>query len=212
MRIILDVGSTHGGSIKKVEEAIRFVASIGITDVKFQILEKCHIKAGNTPIPSSWLKRFIDLGRDVGINVFASVWSFDGMTQLKDAGATTVKFAYSAHSNTSLINLAKLTFDEVIVSTDVMSYVPGVKNLFCIPQYPVYQLLSFECLFEKFVGFSDHTLGISQSLSAVRAGAKMIEKHVNVNESFDCPDSRFALTINQVEELKNAIDYTEMGV
>jgi sialic acid synthase SpsE len=209
MRLILDVGSTHGGSERQCLNAIDRASEIGVTDIKFQMLEKCHIKAGNIPIKNEWLSSLIDHGAASGVNVFASIWSFESIQILLDAGATTVKFAYSAHSMSSLISLSKSKFHDVIISTDVMSYIPGVTNLFCIPQYPVYHQLSFDGIFPRFHGFSDHTMGISQTIKAVESEAKIIEKHVIQDPNVDCPDGRFAITWREVEDLKNAIDFLE---
>lgn len=209
MRLILDVGSTHGGKEMACYKAIDRAVEIGLKDLKFQLLEKQHCKCGNIPIDRRWLPGLIAKGRKNGINVFASVWSLNGMKDLLDSGATTIKFAYSAHGMTPLIETAMTKFAEVIVSTDVMSFIPGPTNLFCVPEYPVYQLLSFEGLFPRFRGFSDHTMGIKQTETAIHQGAKIIEKHVIADPTVQCPDAKFAIDWREVQSLINYWGFEE---
>lgn len=195
VRLIAEVGSTHNGKWHECYCAICEAFDRGITDVKFQLLEDHHIKNGNIPIDARWMKELVEEGKKRGVNVFASVWSMKNADILLDAGATTVKVAYSACKDASFILYLSTVFEEVIVSCDVNTILPlKTKKLFCIPEYPVYQRLSFEGLFPKFDGFSDHTLGINQTIEAVQHGAKIIEKHVCQVPNSECPDARFALS------------------
>jgi sialic acid synthase SpsE len=205
-RIIPDIGSTHDGCEDKCHKAISAAASVGISEVKFQLLEPDQCKEGNISIKPSWIPRLIQTGADCGVNVFFSVWSEQSMKICHDAGMKTIKFAYSMNRHFWMIKAAQKLFDEVIVSGDIMHRSPpGCTELFCLPFYPVYYQVSFEGLFPKFSGFSDHTLGTSQTIKAIEAGAKIIEKHVYQNEKSKTPDRKFAISWDELRELKEAI-------
>jgi len=203
-RIIAEIGSTHDGKLANCMKAIGCAAEAGVQDVKFQLLEKEHAKNGNVSICPSWLPELVKYGRSSDVNVFASAWSLQSIVALADSGATSIKFAYSARLEQGLIDTAQTHFKEVIVSSDVMTGpLPGVINLFCIPQYPVYFKVDFAEIFNAgFDGFSDHTLGINQTIDAIRAGARIIEKHVCQCPGSKCPDARFAISWDQVKLLK----------
>lgn len=69
-------------------------------------------------------------------------------------------------------------------------FVSKTKNLnylFCISKYPAYpeDLKDFPKKFSKenYIGYSDHTHGISVPLLAISRGAKVIEKHFTLNKT-----------------------------
>jgi sialic acid synthase SpsE len=206
IRIIPDVGSTHDGNENACHKAIATAAEWGLSDIKFQLLESEQQTSGNISIKPSWVPRLIQMGNDCGVNVFFSVWSEQSMKICHDAGMKTIKFAYSMNRHSWIIKEAIKLFDEVIVSGDIMHRSPiGCTELFCLPFYPVYYQVSFEGLFPKFSGFSDHTLGTSQTIKAIEAGAKIIEKHVYQNENSKTPDRKFAISWDELRELKESI-------
>jgi sialic acid synthase SpsE len=78
-----------------------------------------------------------------------------------------------------------------------------VQRLYCIAEYPVKYRIDFDGIFKRFDGFSDHTLGISQSIEAVNRGARIIEKHFRLdNKKCDhVPDGMFAIKPYLLEKL-----------
>jgi len=209
VRLIAEIGSTHDGEKAACIAAIENAAETGIKDVKFQLLEPEQIKeTGNISIKPSWLPDLIRCGNGNGVNVFASVWSDTAMALLHNAGANTVKIAYSMNLQHWLIKEAVKMFPEVIVSGDIMHRATvNCIELYCIPLYPVpYEVSFVDGLFPMFAGFSDHTLGIRQSTIAALAGAKIIEKHVFQNENSRTPDRRFAISWKEMEKLHKKLD------
>jgi N-acetylneuraminate synthase/N,N'-diacetyllegionaminate synthase len=205
IRTIIDIGSTHDGKEESCHSAINMAVEHGISDVKFQLLEPNQSIGGNISIKPSWLSRIVQSGKDCNVNVFCSVWTEEAMKLCSGAGMKTIKFAYSMNGHRYLIKSALGMFKEVIVSGDIMHRAPaGCIELFCLPFYPVYYQVSFEGLFPKFSGFSDHTLGISQTINAIASGAKIIEKHVYQNESSKTPDRNFAISWDELRELREA--------
>ncbi len=63
----------------------------------------------------------------------------------------------------------------------------NIDYLFCISKYPTFSedLKNFPKHFsdKKFVGYSDHTIGIDTCLIAISRGAKIIEKHFSLDKS-----------------------------
>lgn len=206
MRLIVDVGSTHCGKFEECIYAIDNAKECGIKDVKFQLLEKSMTKnSGNIYLDPTYMKELVTYGKSMGINVFASVWSKSAANVMKEAGATSVKVAHSYRHNSELINylIKVMEFDEVIVSSDFMGpFYPFATMLYCIPMYPVPFVVSFERAFPLFSGFSDHTMGVNQTITAIQSGAQIIEKHVIQDITVDCPDSRFALDWDRIKYLQ----------
>ena len=59
------------------------------------------------------------------------------------------------------------------------------------------------------VGLSDHSKGYEAAVLAVAAGARVIEKHVMLDESDDNPDKGFSMTMSEFKELVENIRRTE---
>ena len=89
-----------------------------------------------------------------------------------------------------------------------------ITILHCSTQYPAEKnnlnLLSIPLLKKKFkinVGYSDHSLGLQASLTAVALGAKIIEKHFTTNRKLSGPDQKASLSPNElmnfVKEIRN---------
>lgn len=201
VRIIAEVGSTHMGKWVYCKEALDRCNELGVDAVKFQLFPNTDkfTSLGNIWMPKDLYLQSKEYGDEIGIQVSASVFGPEELTFLLSTNPEFVKFAYSMKQSYFDIQTAQTFGTEAIVSCDVMSDADIPANctkLFCIPQYPVYSQVSFEGIFPRFQGFSDHTLGFNQTLEAILAGATTIEKHITLNHSdIQCPDSRFALPI-----------------
>ncbi len=97
---------------------------------------------------------------------------------------------------------------EVIVKT-------GNKNLVllhCLTEYPApYKSVNLRAMktlkkvFNFPIGYSDHTLGIEVSLAAVALGAKVIEKHITLNQNMPGPDHKASLMADEFEQMVKSI-------
>lgn len=96
-----------------------------------------------------------------------------------------------------------------------------VVLLKCCSQYPAdycdMNLLSiklWEETYNKPIGLSDHSLGSLAPVVAVSLGARVIEKHVKLNDSEDTPDTGFSMTMDEfaqmVKDVKKA--KSSMGI
>lgn len=211
VEIIGDPGSCHMGDLDRAKRLIQMARDAGIDAVKFQFLGDPEIVRGNIPI----LWRAIADFRDEmsPFRVFASAFTRDAVRFLRAEGFPEIKFAYSAWDlfRVSLCDGLLDSFDRIYVSTDVIRprpvVPPSVRWLYCIPEYPVKYAIDFEGVFpRRFQGFSDHTLGITQTQRAVAAGARIIEKHFTLDEpEIDCPDHRFALRPEMLRALVESV-------
>ena len=55
------------------------------------------------------------------------------------------------------------------------------------------------------IGYSDHTLGIEAPLIAVALGAKLIEKHITLDNDMKGPDHKASLNINDFVKMVSSI-------
>ncbi len=210
-RIIAEVGSTHMGKWDYCREAIDRCADLNIDAIKFQLFpnEERFTASGNVWMPPDLYLRCVEYSHEQRLQCSASVFGADEFDFLLKTKPPFVKFAFSQKDQTPFISEALSQDIETIVSCDIMTdkLVPhGTTKLFCIPQYPVYFNISFDEIFPRFDGFSDHSLGFNQTLEAVASGAKIVEKHITLNHTdIDCPDSFFALRPGDFSAMVHAI-------
>jgi hypothetical protein len=207
--VIAEIGSTHGNSRQYLTHAAEVCARLGAW-LKIQVFEQNspQCKNGNIAISEVMLGHVSDECMRLGVPLVGSFWNEQCMAKTLlfcDHG----KIAYSARKNTGLINAALAAgFDELFVSGQHLDQpVTGAKELLCIPEYPVYYQVCFDGVFERFGGFSDHTIGVSQSKRAIAAGAEYIEKHVAFAGAAACPDTSFSISESELKTICGASEY-----
>ena len=62
------------------------------------------------------------------------------------------------------------------------------------------------------VGYSDHTLGIEVSLAAVALGAKVIEKHITLDNNMTGPDHKASLEKIEFRKMVESIRKVELAM
>ena len=104
-----------------------------------------------------------------------------------------------------ILSTGMSTSEEIKQAIDILT-ISGTKKknitiLHCSSQYPAdkknLNLLSIPFLKKKFkinAGYSDHSLGLQASLTAVALGAKVIEKHFTSNKKLSGPDQKASLS------------------
>lgn len=76
------------------------------------------------------------------------------------------------------------------------------------PSYNEVNLRVIHTLAKKFnipVGYSDHTLGYEVSIGAVCLGAKIVEKHLTLDNKMSGPDHKASLEPNKFKEMVKSI-------
>lgn len=117
-----------------------------------------------------------------------------------------------------ILSTGMSNIDEIKKAIKILVYAgTKKKNLFllhCSSEYPAEKknlnLLSIPYMKKKLgvnLGYSDHSLGLNASLTAVALGAKVIEKHFTLNKNLKGPDQKSSLSpdelISLVKEIRN---------
>ena len=144
VKIIVDPGSTHMGKIEYCYEHIDNAAKYGADAVKFQLFEPDNLFTsgnGNIPLPSDYLFDLIQYGERRDMEVFASVFDTTSYYALGDAGAKSIKFAYSQRFSHLLDWAIDSKFQDIYVSYGVMDEIerdsPRLTKLYCIDRKSV---------------------------------------------------------------------------
>jgi len=195
--VVADPGSCHNNKKTYGYELIQAAKDSGADAVKFQMFGSDLAKNGNLELSFDLFRDFYFYGKKIKIDVTASAFTKPALEELFRYELPFIKFAYSKQFDLDPINACLRIGKKTVVSSDVMNVDRLPRDsikLYCVPEYPVKYKLSFEGIFEKFHGFSDHTMGFAQTLEAANCGAKWIEKHLTLPYSdIQCPDSKFAL-------------------
>jgi len=211
VKIIVDPGSCHLGSVNKTYHLIEHAKDAGADAIKFQLFkEEVPFVPPNIMLPWDWFPKLVEYGNNIGIEVFASFFHWDAYKVIRDAGCKSIKFAYGMRGQVQSYWLSGVLaqFDTAYVSNDFMEWHPTkiadtkIKRLWCIPQYPVPFQVDFTDKFKRFDGFSSHCMGTQQELMAMRAGAKIIELHMKLpGQTNECPDALISKTPEEVTRL-----------
>jgi hypothetical protein len=197
----------------------------GLDAIKFQL----GVKSPNIDFSLREYIRASDYAKEIGIDISTSIFSNDDLDYreklISSVIETRPKWIKFSYSQKHLVEDQKRFYDAgivVVVSCDVMTRHIPIKEaikLYCIPEYPVRYQISFEGIFERFYGFSDHTLGTKQTINSVKRevnnitsnkiitpSAKWIEKHICLNkDDLSCPDSFFAIDPDEIKLMVNGI-------
>ena len=148
---------------------------------------------------SQW-KKLKTLSRKLKIDFISSIFDEESLKLSKKINLTAYKVASSDLTDVKLLKDLSLQKKNIIISTG-MGSLNDIKKalkilrkrkvylLHCVSLYPcptnLINLKRMEALssrFNKQVGFSDHSIGVSASLASISMGAKIIEKHFTLNK------------------------------
>jgi len=184
-------------------------------------------------LPLDETQRLIKEAEASGIHVFSTPLDLVSAESLGEV-ASTFKISSGDLTFTGLLDsVAKLGKDTILSTgasylTEVESAVgrfsdvwsahdlrPDLALLHCVSAYPTepasVNLRAMHTLKSRFpgafVGFSDHTIGIDVAVTAVAAGAVMIEKHFTVDKNYsNFRDHALSADPQDLRELKNRMN------
>lgn len=221
--MVADIGPNHSGDINNARRLIYAAKAAGADACKLQtytpdeLTTPAHTalwalyEAAQTP--REWHARLFEYAAEVGITIFSSAFSLDGVRFLASLGAPAIKIA-SAEANEPWVYDALETGLPVIISMGrgVMPHLyerDSVVLLHCISEYPAEiedaNLRAVNTLQETgiLVGLSDHTPGYETAIAATALGAVMIEKHFKLDDN--CIDAAYSLDPHEFKVMCKAV-------
>lgn len=181
-------------------------------------------------LPREWHRELAEYAWKKGLIFLSSPFDEEAVDLLIEIGVPALKVASGELTNLPLIKYMARKGKPLIVSTgaatmgeveEAVSAIKGVGNkkivlLHCVANYPAApedaNLLAMNALKQKFnlyVGYSDHTLGITAPLAAASLGAVIIEKHFTLSRKLPGPDHFYALEPNELKMMVGGIRAVE---
>jgi N,N'-diacetyllegionaminate synthase len=170
-------------------------------------------------------KYLFKVAKKYGVNFFSTPESLNMVSLLEKVGVNAYKIASLDLVYYDLLKCVAKTKKPIFLSTGMgkmeeikkaLGIIKSIGNnkiilLYCSSLYPpepeeinLKVIEKFRKLFPDIVvGFSDHTIGITASLSSIVLGAKVIEKHFTLNRLKKGDDYKVSLN---PEEMKHMVD------
>lgn len=189
-----------------------------------------HSRVKDCELPREWLPELMDYSKSRNIDFLATPFDLEAIDLLERIGIKAYKWGSSETTNHRLLLRVARTGKPVYLSTgmctmaDIAEAVeildangcPEVTILHCYAVYPTEykdaHLKAMDTLrkaFQKPVGFSDHSLGISLPIAAAALGANVIEKHFTLDRKLPGPDHSYALEPHELKDMVSQIRNVE---
>jgi len=225
--IICEIGHNHNGNIKLAKIMIEEAKVCGADAVKFQLYDTEKIKK---PWQSRYFElKFAELTKEdlielkehadkVEIELIASAFDCERVQWLEEIGVRRHKIASRSIFDQELIKCMEKTKKPIIASLGAWKEygLPNIKNaqfLYCVSEYPAYIVEEqFPALFEKYNGFSDHTIGTYWAREAIKRGATIIEKHFTLDKTMPGFNQKGSAEPWEIKDLVTYARQVERGV
>ena len=176
---------------------------------------------GQTPL--YWQKELFDYAKKIKMPCFSTPYDDEGLLVLKKLNVELYKISSFEMKDTALIKKICKTKKPIIISTGLAnldeinhSYQTAIKSgckklilLYCVSSYPAknedFNLNNIEILKKKFncpIGFSDHSINNSIAMMAISKGARVIEKHIALDDQKDGLDIDFSIKGKEIKKFK----------
>ncbi len=193
----------------------------------YDFLKRCSLNIGQ----HNELKKYCER---IGIEYLCTPFSYKAAQELFEIGVRVFKIGSGEMTDLPtlrsiagelkvpmLISTGMSTFDEIDETYQMLikfNLPLGLLN--CVSEYPPeYSDLNLRVISEMqkrypraIIGHSDHTADIYTALAAVTLGAKVIEKHVTLDKSWEGPDQSVSLDFDQIETLVDGIRKIELAL
>ncbi len=221
--IIAEIGINHMGSEDLCKEMIIEALESGADCVKLQtgFVDECFDKETdsyeifkNAQLDKDSLIRLKKIASDNNGYLFSSPGDFSSIRLLEEIKLDAYKISSGQFTNIPLIRELANIGKPMILSTGMASY-EEIKKIYemltnldfnnfaflhTVSLYPADSaklnlgfIKKMSKLFNVISGYSDHALGELACLSAIAAGAKIIEKHFTIDNSLPGADHRISM-------------------
>ncbi len=219
--IIAEIGQNHNGDMDLAIEMIRQVRNAGADIAKFQVFDA---RALFTTENNCWYEYNLktELSRQQvdmlatecekqNVEFMASAFDTERVQWLEEMGVKRHKVASCSIHDRELMERLISTGKPLIVSLGQwkskefpkLGVNGAVDFLYCVSKYPTpledIGLGSVD--FQRYAGFSDHTIGLTACLAAMARGARIIEKHFTLDKSMYGPDHAGSMDVNDLQQL-----------
>ena len=216
---VSEIGHNFNSDLFKAIDLIHASKDCGCDYVKFQLYDTDKIKSpGDTNY--SELKKaqlsyndmwfLYETAKKAEIGFICSVFDVERLNWYMETDPIVHKIASRSIFDEELIREMKLTQVPIIASLGAWDKpdFPKLKAdfLFCLSRRDILQngVTNFPEKFDKYAGFSDHTIGIEWAKKAIDRGARIIEKHFTIDHNLRGWDQCASATY---KEMKEIVDY-----
>jgi sialic acid synthase SpsE len=226
MELIAEIGQNHNGDMQLARRLIAEAKASGADVAKFQVYEARALfpREGNewfeyncrTELSRADVELLANECARVGVEFMASVFDTERVGWLEALGVRRYKIASRSVTDRTLIEACAATGKPLLVSLGMwhgagfpaISAPGGVEFLYCISKYPTplsdLKLASVD--FDRYAGFSDHTIGVEAAMAALARGARIIEKHFTLDTTMYGPDHAGSMTPAELTTLSRFRD------
>jgi pseudaminic acid synthase len=176
--------------------------------------------------PLDWHSKLFSYARKIGIKIFSTPFDETAVDFLEKLHCPLYKVSSFEMTDIDLIKKIARTKKPMIISTGMatlkeieLTYKTAKKYgckditlLYCVSNYPSkisdFNLNNIGILKNKFkcrVGLSDHSKDNIVAISAVAAGAEMVEKHIGLNKNSKGLDMEFSISGKDILNFKKQI-------
>ena len=178
-------------------------------------------KKAQTPL--AWQKKLFNYAKKINMPCFSTPYDDEGVELLEKIKSPIYKISSFEMNDISLVEKICKTRKPIIVSTglacikDIEKIYKILKKnkckkfvlLYCVSSYPAkindFNLNNIKILKNKFkceVGFSDHSMDNSVAMLAVSMGARIIEKHIALDNQKTGLDIDFSIKGKEIKKFK----------
>ncbi len=184
-------------------------------------------------LPREWHGELAAYCREKGVHFLSTPFDLRAVDELEAVGCPAYKIASYELLHLPLLRRVAETGKPLVLSTgmaslgDIETALETVERagnsqvvlLHCAINYPprfedvhLRAITTMRQAFQRPVGFSDHTTGITADIAAVALGACVIEKHYTLDRSLPGPDHPFAIEPDELKAMVKGIRECEVAL
>ncbi|MFC2020407.1 N-acetylneuraminate synthase family protein [Chloroflexota bacterium] len=218
--IIAEIGQNHNGEMEIARKLISAAKEEGADIAKFQLYDvdaifppdfEWYKEAREAQLNKKQVAELADYCGKAGIEFMASAFDAERVGWGEEISMKRYKIASRSIYDKQLIDAVAKTGKDLIVSlgmyqeSDFPSIDTGarVDFLYCVAKYPALpeDLNFLDVDFNRYAGFSDHTIGIDAALVAMARGARIIEKHFTLDKGMHGPDHAGSMEPQELRQI-----------